>query len=414
VRSYQKVISVDLSVEQLGDEYPSLIHLSEERIEEHALSTRPDLKRNVRTEFLHSAEQALETVLEWQSQGKAVCWIRNTVGDAIDAFEELRNKMDASKLYLFHARFALGHRLDREQQVLQVFGKKGDAAQREGAVLVATQVVEQSLDLDFDEMVSDLAPIDLLIQRAGRVHRHTRRERKCEIPVLTVLAPPFEENPATGWYRDFSTRASHVYPDHANLWRTQRLLMNKGGWDQPGDLRDLIELVYGDDAVPAPAELETWQDAETAAGWAKGALARNSALKFEEGYAQASGDWTTEEAAPTRLGEPTVVLRLGLVRSDCRIAPLCDTSRFPWRMSEVGVRKSLVGEPVIPRVMTEEYERAVSDMPDKGKWSTLVVLGEQSSADGICSYHGSVEKSTLKYNRLSGLTITPHSKEGGK
>ena len=57
------------------------------------------------------------------------------------------------------------------------FGKRSTPAGRKGQVLIATQVVEQSLDLDFDALITDLAPVDLLIQRAGRLWRHDRPER---------------------------------------------------------------------------------------------------------------------------------------------------------------------------------------------------------------------------------------------
>ena len=68
---------------------------------------------------------------------------------------------------LFHARFAMTDRLAIEERALELFGKKGTPDQRKGRVLVATQVVEQSLDLDFDLMVTDLAPIDLLVHAPG-------------------------------------------------------------------------------------------------------------------------------------------------------------------------------------------------------------------------------------------------------
>ncbi|NAV74017.1 hypothetical protein FGF91_24510, partial [Salmonella sp. zj-f60] len=68
--------------------------------------------------------------------------------------------------------YPLEERLERERTVLAKFGKQGQRPQK--AVLVATQVVEQSLDLDFDVMFTDLAPVDLVLQRAGRLHRHER------------------------------------------------------------------------------------------------------------------------------------------------------------------------------------------------------------------------------------------------
>ena len=63
--------------------------------------------------------------------------------------------------------------------MLKRFGKNSGPQERSGRVVVATQVIEQSLDLDFDVMVTDLAPIDLAIQRAGRMHRHPRTQTAC-------------------------------------------------------------------------------------------------------------------------------------------------------------------------------------------------------------------------------------------
>jgi CRISPR-associated endonuclease/helicase Cas3 len=85
------------------------------------------------------------------------------VDDAISAAECLRAA--GLQPILFHARFALCDRLDIEAEVLRRFGRNSAGAARR-AVLVATQVIEQSLDLDFDLLCTDLAPADLLIQRA--------------------------------------------------------------------------------------------------------------------------------------------------------------------------------------------------------------------------------------------------------
>src|SRR5208337_4824461 len=82
---------------------------------------------------------------------------------------------DRTELFLFHARFPADLRQAREESVLETFGEKG---KREGRkILIATQVAEQSLDLDFDCVVTDLAPIDLILQRAGRLWRHERNKR---------------------------------------------------------------------------------------------------------------------------------------------------------------------------------------------------------------------------------------------
>jgi CRISPR-associated endonuclease/helicase Cas3 len=103
---------------------------------------------------------------------------------------------DGTEVYLFHARFPADRRQKREDHVLQIFGEGGDRTGRK--ILIATQVAEQSLDLDFDLIVTDLAPIDLILQRAGRLWRHKQAHRQLTEPVLIVAGLAGEEPPSFG------------------------------------------------------------------------------------------------------------------------------------------------------------------------------------------------------------------------
>ena len=99
------------------------------------------------------------------TDGGCACVIRNTVGLAQSTYLRLKKELDGSgiKLVLFHARFPFGRRREIENEVLQRFGEKGVTAERDRRLLIATQVVEQSLDLDFDLIATDVAPIDLVL-----------------------------------------------------------------------------------------------------------------------------------------------------------------------------------------------------------------------------------------------------------
>lgn len=121
--------------------------------------------------------QALYTLFP---EGSPLLWEGEQVGKQLD---------DGTEIYLFHARFPASQRQLREQRVLDIFGKSGGekGELRTGRkILIATQVAEQSLDLDFDLIATDLAPIDLLLQRAGRLWRHSRPQRPVAAPVLLV------------------------------------------------------------------------------------------------------------------------------------------------------------------------------------------------------------------------------------
>src|SRR5690606_16783335 len=124
-------------------------------------------------------------------QGGCVAWIRNTVREAQDAYKALRAA--GVEADLLHARFVRYDRNRKEEALLERFGKPApDNPKRPAArVVVATQVMEQSVDVDFDVMLSDLAPVDLLLQRAGRLHRHDRvgRRQGHDSPVLGILMP---------------------------------------------------------------------------------------------------------------------------------------------------------------------------------------------------------------------------------
>lgn len=186
----------------------------------------------------------------------------NTVKAAQEVYSVLRAKLndlglraDEVTTLLFHARFTVGRRNEIEQQCLRLFGRDAGERRPKRAILVATQVVEQSLDLDFDTMISELAPIDLLLQRAGRVHRHRERKRPegLEKPVIHVLMPDERAS------EDVDERyglSGKVYAPFL-LYNTELLLKNGISVSVPKDVRNVISKVY--DYISAQAE-EAWAE----------------------------------------------------------------------------------------------------------------------------------------------------------
>lgn len=117
-------------------------------------------------------EQLVDAVLRESEAGGCIAVICDTVKRAQQIYQALRERY-VGEIALLHSRFTVESRNRREQQLVHRLGP-GSASRPERMIVVATQVVESSLDVDFDLMFTDIAPIDLLIQRLGRLHRHPR------------------------------------------------------------------------------------------------------------------------------------------------------------------------------------------------------------------------------------------------
>lgn len=158
---------------------------------------------------------------------------------------------DGTEILLFHARFPADRRQKREDEALAVFGPVAAEESRSGRkVLIATQVAEQSLDLDFDVIVADLAPIDLILQRAGRLWRHQRGPRPVSEPCLVVAGLAGNEPPPFGkplWW-DSVYRADI-------LLRTWCLLNTRTQFRLPDEIDNLVQSVY-EEQVEIPEFLQ--------------------------------------------------------------------------------------------------------------------------------------------------------------
>jgi len=184
--------------------------------------------------LLTNPQKIAENACQSISGGGCICVLMNTVKAAQAVYTEIKNQSVDIETLLFHACFPLKRRMEIEAECLSLFGK--DKTNRpKKAVLVATQVVEQSLDLDFDRMFTAIAPIDLLLQRIGRVHRHEKTERPAtfQSPQVVVLKPQ-DEN-----YGD--TEA--VYP-RVLLDRTKEYISQTRELHIPEDIPNAVAQVY--------------------------------------------------------------------------------------------------------------------------------------------------------------------------
>lgn len=403
--------------------YPLLSRMDAEGFEEIALDTRPEVRRRVEVTYLSDLTAVCTTIRSAIDAGRCVCWVRNTVADAVEAWSLLRQGLTSCICTLFHARFALGDRLAIEAELSGAFGPESTPAQRRGRLVIATQVVEQSLDVDFDLLISDLAPIDRLIQRAGRQQRHPRtadgaRTRGTDQRGgvrMVVFGPHWTGQPEADWVSRFFPRGAAVYPHAGQLWLTARELVERGGFSMPDDARELIEGVFGPGAV-YPESLQSKSNDAEGKAWAAVNLAFAARLKIETGYVRGtSGAWLADDAAPalasedgwdlgaaTRLGEATVTVRLARwVGGAC--VPWCDCGDA-WELSGVRVIARHIGEPIIDPNRTVAFEAARTALPDQGKWSILLpfVRGE----DGLWQAQAKDARGRLRhwtYDSQAGL-----------
>ncbi len=208
--------------------------------------------RTIRLQKIPQDSQSIIAALEEKlAQGGCAAVICNTVSRAQEIYAALQQAdfIVADQLTLFHSRFPPAWRKNIEEKVLAQFGKGNGRPEK--AIVVATQVIEQSLDLDFDLMVSDLAPVDLLIQRIGRLHRHKRDARPLGLaaPQLLIAQPEGAANaPQFG-------SSEYIYPRYI-LWQTWLAIQDRDELHLPSETTDLIEGVYGAfDAQNHPAEI---------------------------------------------------------------------------------------------------------------------------------------------------------------
>lgn len=265
---------------------------------ETPVAPREGLARTIRIVVHETPETVTKALLHQVHGGSCAAWIRNTVSDVMESGDALV----ADQPSVMHARFVNAHRRAKEQALLTWAGPMGSPAERAGKLVVASQVIEQSLDVDFDVLATDLAPIDIILQRAGRLHRHARGDRGP--PTLHVLAPRWSNEPRRGWFASAFPRASHVYEDDAVLWHTLRLLRENAEIQIPADSRRLVEGVYGTDVAPPPGLAGSAVAARAGQG-VRYAAAEMGSLNLAGGYADDASKWEDDTRAKTRFGEST-------------------------------------------------------------------------------------------------------------
>jgi CRISPR-associated helicase Cas3 len=212
-----------------------------------------------------------ELLREQMAGGGCALVVRNTVARVQETAAALRATLGPDiPVSVAHSRFMAVDRATKDRWLRETFGPPGNAARPHRHVVVASQVAEQSLDIDFDLLVTDLAPVDLVLQRIGRLHRHPRPDRPAPLTTPTCWL--------TG--ADWNEEPPQPVPGSRRVYQTSTLLrsaavllphLNGKPLQLPDDIAPLTQTAYGDAPVgpqpwqPAMAEAQArWKDEQTA------------------------------------------------------------------------------------------------------------------------------------------------------
>ena len=285
--------------------------------------------------IMHDFAAAVRTALDAARDGAKVLVVRNTVGHAVDtqhALEELAGERDSGLLFeckgtvtLHHGRFAARDRRLLDEAVEAMLGKdarRGGA----GSIVVGTQTLEQSLDIDADLLITDLCPMDVLLQRIGRLHRHERADRAAgyRTPACIVLTPPNNDlAPLLERGQNPNGIGPHggVYEDLRILEATLRLIAERAEWEIPAMNRELVEYATHPAALDAVVQGYERQDDALGANWrahaievegesiADGLTARGVVIRRDKSFFMENREilfGSLEEKIRTRLGDERV------------------------------------------------------------------------------------------------------------
>ena len=232
-----------------AESYPLLTFSKGSEVE--SFSDFQEEKEKKVTLYQLDEENLVDTVKSLGKNGAVIGIIVNTVGRAQRITKDLLEAFPEEEVHLLHSRFIDTDRIKKEEELLKKIGKNAERPKR--FIVVGTQVIEQSLDIDFDLMISDLCPVDLLIQRIGRLHRH-KIERPKEHSEAKLYLMGISES------FDFEKGSRRVYGDYL-LIKTQYALGNS--ISIPKDISPLVQEVYGDkDPSLAPDLLKKYEESK--------------------------------------------------------------------------------------------------------------------------------------------------------
>lgn len=237
--------------------YPLLTYTDEQVIKQFSdFDTEQGVNYEIQCKSQSESENEaiVELVRKLTPDGGVVGVIVNTVRRAQEFAQCCMEAFAEDNVALLHSSFIATDRYCKEKQLIDTIGKGGKRPHFK--IIIGTQVIEQSLDIDFDVLITDLAPMDLLLQRMGRLHRHhnTKRPKNLQTPKVYVLH--------CSDY-DFDKGSAYIYSPFI-LFRTdyflQQHLQTKFTINLPNDISSLVQSVYSDTELNLRDEAEKLRD----------------------------------------------------------------------------------------------------------------------------------------------------------
>lgn len=405
------------------EQYPRITAVGPKGAVSRRIKVSPVNKRTIDIEWIDdSIEDMARLIGERLGDGGCCALVCNTVKRAQTVYRELREPLMklGINVDLFHARYPFEERMERQERCLARFDKrKRDTGKK--YLLIATQVIEQSLDLDFDLMISELAPVDLILQRMGRLQRHNRAHRphRCSSPTIVIVEPPMSDKglPMFGLERYF-------YFEYI-LLKSLVVLRDYDTVSVPDDVENMVEGVYGDEEPEYPDE--SWaMEAKTnklelehryeldgykaLVNMIRGPDEEDPAELFEVGLLEDEPDAHPSRQAMTRLSQETVSLicmfqteqGLSLDQEGMEVP---DTENKPDR--KLMVRLFQRSFKISDRRIVEHFREAPVLMPDAWRNTSLFrhyrIVDFSHDATGkwikVCG------KAVMKYHDELGIVI---------
>ena len=351
-------------------------------------------------------DEILEECIVRAEAGQHVLYLRNTVVEAQSTCRALIGCLRQGRVEagLLHSRFPYFRRQELEGYWLDRLGEERPTGGG-GSILVATQVVEQSVDIDLDFIVTDLAPTDMLLQRMGRLWRHERPDRKAAEPEFWINVPRLEQDIGA---RELAAAFGHsgkVYALYV-LLRTAEVFTGRESISLPNEIRAVLEATYRE--RPEAEEPPAWRELRAALEKEREtqAMLAQSATKVfgQQSQEDLEGKLTRLRGAPTR----DVILLHGcepISRGRWLLTPLegqpMEVSDYEWNLEAARLlARQCVRAPLyaVPRQPTPPW---LSLHVHKSAAWALVQDG------GNCFFPEAESDSVLAYSPLLGLNVPP-------